>query len=667
MRVAAIFTFLLTALQVIAQKQGLEAIDSLKTGLIVQGVMDTNQVKTIYRIAHAYKNIDTDSAMHYSTWGLEMAEKNNWPKGVAAFFDNLGSLYSNNGNYLEAIRYYEASLKINRQIGNRKNETGNIINIGSVYQRQGDDAKALAKSFEALKISESINDSSYMALLYGNIADVYLSQENYGMALRYCLKAYELFKQLHDPAGLAGAADRVGAVYLAEKKLREADRYFQESLANYKEVDDKSGQAKAISHIALLHEDNPTRKLKYLVQAQQLFDETNPLHTLSITNMGNLGSAYGMIFYKTKDQKMAGKAELYLTKAVNAAEQVGDRDNLGYFCGELAALQESTGQYKVALSNYRKSTQITDTLYSQENKNKIAALEAQYAFREKEEAYKHQQQLSQLRIRQVYLYGAIIIIGVSAVLFFLLARSRIRRLQLKNELQKKEAAEKNRELEIRHKLSESELKAIRTQMNPHFIFNVLNSIESYIVENDARTASRLVQKFASLSRLILENSTQSLVPADKEWKALQLYAELEVMRFNKQFHCSFQVDPSVDLSRLLLPPMLVQPLIENSILHGMRNSSGINNSVIVSLEQTNTTLLFTVSDNGIGIDEAQKIKTFSNIKNQSIGLSSIKERIGIFNTIYEGQAACFEIRNKSPEEGKGTIASLILPKIFREN
>lgn len=653
----------MAGLQVHAQKQGLAAIDSMKASLNVQRLGDTNQIKIIYRISDAYKSIDSDSARYYTKQGLALAKESNWPKGIAAFYDNLGSLYSNNGGYKIALQYYHLALKINQQIGNKRNEAGNIINIGSVYQRQGDDAKALENSFKALKITQDIHLDAYTALLYGNISDVYFSQENYEMALTYSLKAYQTYQQLNELSGLAGAADRVGSIYLATKKLKQAKQYFYRSLKDYKETDDKMGQAKVLSHIALLDEDNTPKTLAYLMQAQQLFDDTNPLHPLSITNLGNIGAAYTRVFFKTKDAESAQKAEFYLKRAVSASKGLGDRDNLGTFSAELAALQEGRGQYKEALENFKQSKQITDSLYSQESKNKIASLEAQYAFQKKEENYKQQQQLSKLKMRQFYLYGALLIVLISSILLFFLNRSRIRHLRLKNEIQRKAAEDKTKELVNRNKLSESELKAIRAQMNPHFIFNVLNSIESYIVENDSKTASRLVQKFASLSRLILENSTQSMVAADREWKALRLYAELEVMRFNKQFSCSFHADPAIDLSALLLPPMLVQPLIENAIHHGMRNSKAENNAITVNLEQTADTLIFTVSDNGIGMDEAEKFKTFSAIKSKSIGISSIKERIAIFNGMTEGSPALFELRNKPNEEGSGAIAKLTLPKI----
>ena len=204
-------------------------------------------------------------------------------------------------------------------------------------------------------------------------------------------------------------------------------------------------------------------------------------------------------------------------------------------------------------------------------------------------------------------------------------------------------------------------------MNPHFIFNVLNSIESYVLENDSKTASRLVQKFATLSRLILENSTQSMVAAEREWKALKLYTELEAMRFNNQFSYSFYADPDLDLATLMLPPMLVQPLIENSIHHGLRNSLEEKSRVSVRLEQTDKEIFFMVDDTGIGMEEAEKFKTFSAIKSKSIGLNAIRERVEIINAMNKGNKAHFEIRKKTKEEGTGTIAILTLPKVIRNN
>ncbi|RZL50845.1 MAG: hypothetical protein EOP00_02290 [Pedobacter sp.] len=216
---------------------------------------------------------------------------------------------------------------------------------------------------------------------------------------------------------------------------------------------------------------------------------------------------------------------------------------------------------------------------------------------------------------------------------------------------------------FKQKLSESELKAIRSQMNPHFIFNVLNSIESYIMDNDKKTASRLIQKFASLSRLILENSTKSLITADKEWKALNLYTELEAMRYNDSFTFSFIADEDLVLKTVLLPPMLIQPLIENAILHGLIVENKPDAHLEIKLQKTNTGICITVTDNGIGIENKSANKKTSLFKEKSIGIDSIKERIEMINIQDYKANAQFNI--KAGENGKGTIATICLPLIYK--
>lgn len=273
-------------------------------------------------------------------------------------------------------------------------------------------------------------------------------------------------------------------------------------------------------------------------------------------------------------------------------------------------------------------------------------------------ALSQEQKLNKLEIRQLWLYGILAIIVLGSVLLYLLNLNRIRKLKFANILELQEAEQNTIKLQHQYQLSESELRAIRSQMNPHFIFNVLNSIESYIMDNDKRTASRLIQKFASLSRLILENSTKSLIGADKEWKVLQLYTELEAMRYNNSFTFDFNYSSDVSLNTILLPPMLIQPLIENAILHGIIGSDIADAHISVTMQRTNQNLLITVTDNGIGL-HGKTSKTVINIaKEKSIGLKSIRERIKLINEQY-GTTASFSI-NERIDQG-GTIAMLTLP------
>ena len=212
---------------------------------------------------------------------------------------------------------------------------------------------------------------------------------------------------------------------------------------------------------------------------------------------------------------------------------------------------------------------------------------------------------------------------------------------------------------FRQRLSESELKAMRAQMNPHFIFNVLNSIESYIMDNDRKMASRLIQKFAGLSRLILENSTKSLVAAQREWKAIKLYTELEAIRYNHSFAYEFRVGENIELKELLLPPMLIQPLIENAILHGLIIDNQPDAQLEVSLEKEGNAICITVADNGKGYRPEQQKGLKKGLKEKSMGIDSIRERIEIINLQNHGCKASFSIGPGI--NNRGTIAKLCLP------
>jgi len=660
----------------LAQQQRQEAIDSMKSLLNTLQKVDSNQVRMLYKISEAYMKIDSDSALYYGELCLERAKKSQWQKGIAGAYANLGTLSSNHSDYPKALQYYNQSLEIQKRIKNRKGEVANLINIGVVYRSQDNYTKALEYAFSALKIAEETKDEAYIALIYQNIADVYSFNKDYKKSLDYGLKAHQQYEKLEDLHGIASSANQLGTVYYFLNELKKAEPYFSKSLKTFEALGDEMGQASVLGHIALLHEDNKDKKLAFLFRAQEINDKLYPLSSGSITNLGNIGGTYAEIFidrlkdqYPTRDfipndyKAIAQKATFYLTKAINASKETGDQYSLSYYSDNLAQLQEENGQYKEALENFKIAKQINDSIYSQESKNDMAAAEAQFNFQKKEATYKQQQALNKIKTQQFYLYAGLAILLISSVLLYFLNRSRMHQLRLKNKLQQQEAEERTKELLHQYQLSESELKAVRAQMNPHFIFNVLNSIEAYVMDNEKRKAARLIQKFAALSRLILENSTKSLVTADKEWKALMLYTELEAMRYDDAFTYRFTVAEDIELRTLLLPPMLIQPLIENAILHGLIVNPKTDAHLSVSLQKKEAGICITVTDNGVGFKAETDQKNTGTIKELSMGLASIKDRINSINNQQPGANASFTI-NAAPDKD-GSIAVICLP-LFKQ-
>lgn len=217
--------------------------------------------------------------------------------------------------------------------------------------------------------------------------------------------------------------------------------------------------------------------------------------------------------------------------------------------------------------------------------------------------------------------------------------------------------------EFRKKLAESEMQALRAQMNPHFIFNSLNSINSYILKNETEAASDFLTKFSRLVRQVLSNSRQKMVPLADDLHALKLYIELEQLRFQDSFDYEIQVDESIDSDRVLVPPLLIQPYVENSIWHGLMHSDK-RGKVTISCQKEDNCLAFVIEDNGIGREQAGKYKSEFRQTKPSMGMNITSERIGLINKMYDMEAE-YAINDLHHPGGTaaGTRVTLKIPMI----
>ena len=221
---------------------------------------------------------------------------------------------------------------------------------------------------------------------------------------------------------------------------------------------------------------------------------------------------------------------------------------------------------------------------------------------------------------------------------------------------------RNRELKIQRqrKLMVSEQKALRSQMNPHFIFNAMNSIHYFITENDKKNASIFLSKFSALIRQVLENSKKNLVTVEEELKSLETYLELEQLRFGDKFHFHIEVDPSITQSELRLPTMIIQPHLENAIWHGLTPLED-GGDLWFRLKLQGDSLRAEIEDNGIGREAAADIST-KRKGHQSTGMRNIEERIELFNRQYRTKIKV-KVVDKKDDSGKatGTLVKIDFP------
>lgn len=471
---------------------------------------------------------------------------------------------------------------------------------------------AIANFKQQLVYDKLLKDSTYFDCL-NNIGIAYKSLNQYDDALIYFNQVSK--NTLAHNYSKSTATLLIGDIYSILKKYYLALNYYDKAIKGFLQIKDTTGLyiAYANKGDCLMQQKRFDESLVSLKKAQQFLSPY-------ITDV-NKAVLYHNFAYVYSKQRIYDKAYYY--------------KNLE----------------NVTLENIK-----TESIG-----NAIAEMNAKYELRKKQDSIfinKQKLVLADAKANEKQRNFIILLIVSITIIILFASIYRIRQLRFKNSLQQQQALN----LSYQYQLSESELKAIRSQMNPHFIFNVLNSIEAYIMENDKKTASRLIQKFASLSRLILENSTKSLVAADREWKSLILYTELEAMRYNNSFTFNFKVDEQLQLKTLLLPPMLVQPLIENAILHGLIVDQHPDAHLEVQIKKHENGICINVEDNGTGIDNQSKTSKKTWVKEKSIGLVSIRERIDMINKQEENYKASFSINQRA--EG-GTIAVICLP-IFNE-
>lgn len=247
------------------------------------------------------------------------------------------------------------------------------------------------------------------------------------------------------------------------------------------------------------------------------------------------------------------------------------------------------------------------------------------------------------------LCAATIILAIAIALY----RWRIK--NIKNKAEMKTRYEK--------KIAEVEMKALRAQMNPHFIFNCLNSINRYIVKNDQVNASNYLTKFSKLIRYILDNSATGIIPLQTEIETLGLYLQMEAMRFHGTFNYTITVSDNIDTSAIFIPSMLVQPYVENAIWHGLLHKTDQDRQLSLRFEKKdNVFLQVTIEDNGIGRKMSGELKSKQVVKNNSKGIQITNDRLHLIKNLYEITASAEIIDLYTADKiAAGTRVMIILP------
>ena len=271
--------------------------------------------------------------------------------------------------------------------------------------------------------------------------------------------------------------------------------------------------------------------------------------------------------------------------------------------------------------------------------------------------------LNKLKRRQQFTYG---IIGLASLILgglYFFKRSKHKQEQLKAALAKEKAEQLQKDAEFQRSIADVSMSALRSQMNPHFIFNCLNSIKLYTTQNNNEAAANYLTKFSKLIRMALENSRSETVTLHSEIEALELYIQMEAMRFKEKLKYSITVNKNVDSNFIEIPPLLIQPYVENAIWHGlMHKEDGGNIEVAISAHEDESLLYITVKDDGVGREKSALLRGKSASKHTSYGTKVTAERIELINKIYKTDTTVTteDVKNENGEVA-GTLVTIKIP------
>lgn len=640
---------LLGALQGYAQERGAEAAARPDT----ERALELHN--TYLDSALAVKDTDLKKSIDFITQSIAILGPEGHEKEIAASLAALGEIYLNHNQRDLAIANLEESLGLYKS-----SET--TLKLAGAYVANGEYDRAE-------NLLRPLTDAEGMApyrrvVLYETLGDAKAGMGQTNEAIAFYKEGLLIADKNQIAPKVTDLNSKIADTYAGAGRLQEARAYYDNSLelagrqAPERAVREKEKVADFFNKNQQYQEEIALRK-----KSLDALKEQPPPQAASKAP-GEEGDEVSpqRIAYKIANAYVArqeyDKAIPYLRESIAGA---GADDDLQVQKDATRALSEvyrSKGDFNRALATYRDYVTLVDSLYKRkeqqlaqmaqfnreiaEKQSRITGLEQERELtRSRYELALSEQRLVQERNKrqQLLIYFLILGIALLALSTFFFYRS-------------------NRQQKLANNLLA--LKSLRSQMNPHFIFNALNSVNNYIAKKDVRSANRYLGEFAALMRAVLENSELDFIPLSRELEWLTLYLRLEHSRFPEQFEYEVTVDEALDPEKYRIPPMLLQPYLENAIWHGLRYRED-KGRLQVGLEETGPgSLQISITDNGIGRRRSAELKTGQQKKQRSRAMENIRKRIGILNDMY-GDRIAVAVEDLEAD-GSGTRVILTLKK-----
>lgn len=653
-----------------------------------------------------------DSAKPYANEALDIAKKNDYKKGIGNALLTLAMIaIDKEEDYSTTLHLLQTSLPLLKEVKDTASVANCLTVTAKCYHFLGENDKAISFYDSGILLQQQLKDtvSSLWTLL--DKAHSYYDQGNFTLsytavhdALQRIPKtdtamlcfAYIRMITLFTGAGLPeiaiGYYYNLRSLHPASNPEQQTNlpwyitwgyRLGGEALLLLKQTDSASRIAKLLNipleqqdaddnlfygHLYAAMGENE-KALIYFRQGYAFAEHAS--HKIALARHAvELAAAY----VKLKDFP---KAVYYANEAKRVATNIHALLELKNAVGILGDIYAATKNYPAAYRYNQWYRKISDSLAPEEYKRKLSLVQVKDELEiQKQEArvLSSQVQIGQQQIklqesaikrRSSLLYFSMAAFFVIAVIVTLVNRNvKLKRKRAELQLTLQQISVQKRVIELEQEKTELEMQALRAQMNPHFIFNCLSSINRFILVNKTEEASDYLTKFSRLIRMVLHHSVKSLITLESELEALRLYLDLERLRFKNAFDYSVTLVNTIDVSVIYISPLLIQPFAENAIWHGLMHKKGIGRLAIEFYAEEKT-LICTIIDNGIGRNMADRFQSSVPGKNKSMGVDITAGRLALLNKS-RNETSVFMIEDIIDESGTGCGTKVILKMPYRD-
>ncbi len=554
---------------------------------------------TIFTVSfcRASKAVNPDTLLRKA----EQAPKKEKPR----MYDRLAKYYYTKEEYLKAYEYFNKALTAAEQVHDSLFMAKSNNNIAVIFDVTGNYDRAAEYYKKALLYFLKLNDTVHMAAVLNNLGIIYEEMGDYNSALTYYRKALGMKKKVNDTLSYAGTLNNIGIIF--RNYLKNTDSalyYYSKAKYLYKLKGNSSKEMLCNVNIgtALLDKNETAQALRYFNTALNYF---NAKH--NDNGRGNALFLTGKVYYLKGEYK---KAVHYYDSALVIAKKKKLLKLQKNILKSLTAAEEKLGDTSAAYLHLKQFQKINDELFNRtkakllsEHKNSIKIQEQA----KEVELLKKEEELNRMKYKKFRFYAwiALIITILTMIIAFLFYKIN------------KQKAEED--------LNSLKSQLIRSQLSPHFIFNTLMGIETILMKNKVEVAMDYIVDFARLIRHILENTKETFVSLEDELKAMEQYLKLEEMRFSGLFSYEIVTNLKTPPQEIDVPPMLIQPFLENAIVHAFPTLKGRKGLLKLSVIEKKHQYIIVIEDNGIGREKAAQLRK----KHNSMAIELTKNRLNL--------------------------------------